>query len=63
MLTQTKPPAELSADEIELRKQTRAGLRVEAVQDNPQYRFISDNARAAARKYGVKSVSILAVKA
>ena len=41
----------------------RAGLRVEAVQDNPQYRFISDNARAAARKYGVKSVSILAVKA
>ena len=41
----------------------RAGLRVEAVQDNPQYRFISDNAQAAARKYGVKSVSILAVKA
>lgn len=41
----------------------RAGLRVEAVQDNPQYRFISDNAQAAARKYGIKSVSILAVKA
>lgn len=40
----------------------RAGLRVEAVQDNPQYRFISSNAQAAARKYGVKSVSILAVK-
>ena len=40
----------------------RAGLRVEAVQDNPQYRFISDNAQGAARKYGVKSVSILAVK-
>lgn len=40
----------------------RAGLRVEAVQDNPQYRFISDNAQAAARKYGIKSVSILAVK-
>lgn len=41
----------------------RAGLRVETVQDNPQYRFISDNAQGAARKYGVKSVSILAVKA
>lgn len=40
----------------------RAGLRVETVQDNPQYRFISDNAQGAARKYGVKSVSILAVK-
>ena len=41
----------------------RAGLRVEAVQDNPQYRFISSNAQAASRKYGIKSVSILAVKA
>jgi hypothetical protein len=41
----------------------RAGLRVEVVQDNPQYRFISDNAQAAVRKYGIKSVSILAVKA
>lgn len=40
----------------------RAGLRIEAVQDNPQYRFISDNAQGATRKYGVKSVSILAVK-
>ena len=40
----------------------RAGLRVEAVQDNPQYRFISDDARAATRKYGVKSVSVLATK-
>lgn len=40
----------------------RAGLRVEAVQDNPQYRFISDNAKTAARKYGVKSVSLRATK-
>jgi len=40
----------------------RAGLRVEAVQENPQYRFISDDARAATRKYGVKSVSLLAIK-
>jgi len=41
----------------------RAGLRLETIQDNPQYRFISDNAKGAARKYGVKSVSLLAVKA
>jgi ubiquinone/menaquinone biosynthesis C-methylase UbiE len=40
----------------------RAGLRVEVVQDNPQYRFISDDARAAGTKYGVKSISLLATK-
>jgi arsenite methyltransferase len=39
-----------------------AGLRFAKVQDNPEYQFISDNAKGAARKYGVKSVSILAVK-
>ncbi len=39
-----------------------AGLRPEVVQDNPQYRFISDSAQGATRKYGVKSVSVLAVK-
>lgn len=39
-----------------------AGLRVRTVRDNPAYRFISDNAQGATRKYGVKSVSILAVK-
>ena len=39
-----------------------AGLRVHTVRDNPAYRFISDNAQGATRKYGVKSVSILAVK-
>ncbi len=39
-----------------------AGLRVESVQDNPQYHFISDNARGASKKYGVKSISLLAVK-
>lgn len=39
-----------------------AGLRVQGVKDNPQYRFISDNAQGATRKYGVKSVSVLAVK-
>jgi len=40
-----------------------AGLRVERVRDNPQYRFLSANAQGAARKFGVKSVSILARKA
>lgn len=41
----------------------QAGLRVESLRDNPQYRFISDNAQGAARKYGVKSISLLATKA
>jgi ubiquinone/menaquinone biosynthesis C-methylase UbiE len=44
-------------DEIE-----RAGFRVMQVQDNPEYRFISDRAQGATSKFGVKSVSILAVK-
>lgn len=39
-----------------------AGLRVTAMEDNTAYAFISDNALGASRKYGVKSVSILAVK-
>jgi arsenite methyltransferase len=39
-----------------------AGLRIECVEDNPQYQFISDSARGAAAKWGVKSVSILARK-
>ena len=39
-----------------------AGLKVTTMQDNPAYEFISDNAKGASRKYGVKSVSILAVK-
>jgi arsenite methyltransferase len=39
-----------------------AGLRVGKVEDNPAYQFISDNARGASRKFGVKSVSLLAVK-
>lgn len=38
------------------------GLRVRVVKDNPQYRFISDSAQGATRKYGVKSVSLLATK-
>lgn len=39
-----------------------AGLRVAHIRDNPQYRFISDNAQGATRKFGVKSVSLVAVK-
>ena len=39
-----------------------AGLAVRAVEDNPAYRFISDSALGATRKYGVKSVSVLAEK-
>jgi arsenite methyltransferase len=39
-----------------------AGLRLVKVEDNPQYQFISDNAKGAAKKFGVKSVSLLAVK-
>ncbi len=39
-----------------------AGLQVQQMQDNPQYLFISDNALGASEKFGVKSVSLLAVK-
>lgn len=38
-----------------------AGLRIETIRDNP-YQFITDQARNASEKYGVKSVSLLAVK-
>ena len=39
-----------------------AGLVVEHVQNNSEYRFISDRAQKATAKWGVKSVSILARK-
>jgi ubiquinone/menaquinone biosynthesis C-methylase UbiE len=39
-----------------------ASLHVVRLEDNPQYQFISDNAKGASRKFGVKSVSLLAVK-
>jgi ubiquinone/menaquinone biosynthesis C-methylase UbiE len=39
-----------------------AGFRIRTVEDNPSYRFISDNAKAASRKFGAKSVSLVAVK-
>jgi arsenite methyltransferase len=38
-----------------------AGLRIETVQENP-YQFISEQARSASGRYGVKSISLLAVK-
>ncbi len=38
-----------------------AGLRIEDLKQNP-YEFISERARDASEKYGVKSVSLLAVK-
>ena len=37
------------------------GLRIEEIRNNP-YEFISDRARDASAKYGVKSVSLLAIK-
>ena len=39
-----------------------SGLRMVKAEDNPAYQFISDNARGASRKFGVKSISLLAVK-
>lgn len=39
-----------------------ASLRMVKFEDNPAYQFISDNAKGASKKFGVKSVSILAVK-
>jgi arsenite methyltransferase len=38
-----------------------AGFRIEQMRENP-YRFISERAQNASAKYGVKSVSLLAVK-
>jgi ubiquinone/menaquinone biosynthesis C-methylase UbiE len=40
-----------------------AGLIIERFEDNPEYQFISDRAKRATTKFGVKSVSVLARKA
>jgi arsenite methyltransferase len=40
-----------------------AGMKVSRLQENPQYGFISSSAQGATTEFGVKSVSILAVKA
>ena len=39
-----------------------AGLQVKSIRDNAGYRFISANAKGAQDKWGVKSISVLAVK-
>jgi arsenite methyltransferase len=39
-----------------------AGLRIETVRPNPEYRFLSPRAQEAADKYGVTSVTVLAVR-
>lgn len=39
-----------------------AGLQIERVEDNTEYRFISERAQKATAKWGVRSVSILARK-
>lgn len=39
-----------------------AGLRVESMHDNPQYQFLSSSAQGASRTYGIKSISLLAIK-
>ena len=39
-----------------------AGLRVVQVRTNPQYVFLTDSARGAAKTYGVKSINLCAVK-
>jgi arsenite methyltransferase len=40
----------------------RAALRVEELRDNPEYYFISDSAQGATETFGVKSVSVLAIR-
>jgi len=39
-----------------------AGLRVTHVRDNEQYQFLSESAQGATKTYGIKSISLLAVK-
>jgi arsenite methyltransferase len=39
-----------------------AGLEIEAWRENVEYRFVSDRADNATQKYGVTSVSVLAVR-
>jgi arsenite methyltransferase len=39
-----------------------AGLQIEIVRPNPAYRFLSPRAQAAADKYGVTSITVLATK-
>ncbi|HWP92666.1 MAG TPA: methyltransferase domain-containing protein [Thermodesulfobacteriota bacterium] len=38
------------------------GMRVVFIRENPQYQFLSKSAQGASKKYGVKSISLLAEK-
>lgn len=40
----------------------KAGLRIVTLQENPEYQFLSKSAKGATDTWGVKSVSLLAVK-
>ncbi|KKL92800.1 hypothetical protein LCGC14_1881080 [marine sediment metagenome] len=40
----------------------RAGLRLVSLEENLQYQFITSSAQGASKKYGVKSISLLATK-
>jgi ubiquinone/menaquinone biosynthesis C-methylase UbiE len=52
-----------AAQQEDYRRQiAAAGLKVVNLEANPKYQFISDNAQGATKKFGVKSVSLLAVK-
>lgn len=39
-----------------------AGFDIDDLKENDQYRFVSERADNATQKYGVKSVSLLAIK-
>ena len=39
-----------------------AGLQFKEVRDNTAYEFLSESAQGATRTYGIKSVSVVAVK-
>jgi ubiquinone/menaquinone biosynthesis C-methylase UbiE len=40
----------------------QAGLAIETLRDNPEYHFISDSAQGATTTFGVKSISVLAIR-
>jgi arsenite methyltransferase len=39
-----------------------SGMRIVSIRENPQYQFLSKSAQGASKKYGVKSISLLAKK-
>ena len=39
-----------------------SGMRIVSIRENPQYQFLSKSALGASKKYGVKSISLLAEK-